>query len=204
MNRQQKKGFTPTPINIDVRPAKRAGFTLVELLVVISIIGFLSSIVLASLNTARMKARDAVRASDINQLINALALYYDDHGQVPCHTFVESQGDPSFLDPLIIGGYLTQQLHDPAETSSRSYEYWTFKNNPGGTCGQYAYIGIYSEKSVTCPSGGYFHPSEGHCHIFFPATIPCSDPKLLITNPGTNNDCNILADKNGPQDPNSW
>ena len=36
---------------------KKRGFTLVELLVVISIISFLSSIVLASLNTAREKGR---------------------------------------------------------------------------------------------------------------------------------------------------
>ena len=35
------------------------GFTLIELLVVISIIGLLASGVLASLNSARMKARDA-------------------------------------------------------------------------------------------------------------------------------------------------
>jgi len=60
-----------------------SGFTLVELLVVISIIGLLSSIVLTSVNSARAKARDARRAADIRQLQTALELYYDANGSYP-------------------------------------------------------------------------------------------------------------------------
>ena len=59
------------------------GFTLIELLVVIAIIGLLSSIVLASLSTARAKARDAQRLSDLTQIRNALALYYSTNGSYP-------------------------------------------------------------------------------------------------------------------------
>ena len=57
----------------------RRGFTLIELLVVIAIIGLLASVVLASLNTARKKGRDARRISDIKQLQLAVELYYDSH-----------------------------------------------------------------------------------------------------------------------------
>ncbi|MBU6415023.1 type II secretion system GspH family protein [Patescibacteria group bacterium] len=53
------------------------GFTLIELLVVIAIIGVLASIVLASLNTARRKSRDARRLADIKQTQLALELYFD-------------------------------------------------------------------------------------------------------------------------------
>jgi len=62
---------------------RSTGFTLIELLVVISIIGMLSSIVLASLNTARAKARDARRVSDLRQVQTALEFYYDKHGNYP-------------------------------------------------------------------------------------------------------------------------
>jgi prepilin-type N-terminal cleavage/methylation domain-containing protein len=55
----------------------KKGFTLIELLVVIAIIGILSSVVLASLSTARQKSRDAKRISDIGQIQLALELYFD-------------------------------------------------------------------------------------------------------------------------------
>ena len=59
--------------------SRNKGFTLIELLVVIAIIGILSSVVLASLNTAREKARDARRISDIKNLQLALELHADDN-----------------------------------------------------------------------------------------------------------------------------
>lgn len=59
------------------------GFTLIELLVVIAIIGVLSSVILASLNTARTKSRDAKRISDLRQLQVALEFHFDDTGTYP-------------------------------------------------------------------------------------------------------------------------
>lgn len=63
--------------------SKARGFTLIELLVVIAIIAILSSVVLASLSAARTKARDARRAADMNQILTALNLYYDQYGCLP-------------------------------------------------------------------------------------------------------------------------
>ena len=62
------------------------GFTLIELLVVIAIIGILSSVVIASLNSARKKGRDVRRVEDIKNIQLALELYYDDNGQYPTTT----------------------------------------------------------------------------------------------------------------------
>jgi len=59
------------------------GFTLIELLVVIAIIGILATIVLVSLNTARSKARDVRRISDLRQVALALEMSYDDNDAYP-------------------------------------------------------------------------------------------------------------------------
>jgi len=65
------------------RKKEKYGFTLIELLVVISIISVLASITLVTVNSARASARDAKRISDLNQIKNALYLYYADHGKYP-------------------------------------------------------------------------------------------------------------------------
>ncbi len=62
------------------------GFTLIELLVVISIIALLSTIVLASLQTARAKSRDAKRIELVKEYANALELYRTDNGTYPVVT----------------------------------------------------------------------------------------------------------------------
>ncbi len=58
--------------------AKR-GFTLIELLVVIAIIGILSSVVLASLNTARSKGTDAKIQSELRSVAVNAEIYYDNN-----------------------------------------------------------------------------------------------------------------------------
>lgn len=62
------------------------GFTLIELLVVIAIIGLLSGVILAPIQSARKKARDAQRVSQLTNLRTALLLYFDDNGQYPIAT----------------------------------------------------------------------------------------------------------------------
>jgi prepilin-type N-terminal cleavage/methylation domain-containing protein len=65
----------------------RRGFTLIELLVVIAIIGILSSVVLASLNTARSKGTDAKIQSELRSIQVNAEIYYDNNGNTYGSTF---------------------------------------------------------------------------------------------------------------------
>ncbi|MDQ1300006.1 MAG: ral secretion pathway protein [Patescibacteria group bacterium] len=128
---------------------KTRGFTLIELLVVIAIIGVLSSVVLASLNTARSRARDASRRAAMNQIVVALALYYDANGSYPlsggCRSdswCVDNQ-QTNWIPGLQT--YLNPQPHDltpyganlaPFHYHSNGTGYFlgTSMENPQGTC----------------------------------------------------------------------
>ncbi len=88
---------------------KQKGFTLIELLVVIAIIGILASVILASLNTARTKAQDAQRASDVKTLETALEIYYDDNGGYPTSSN-SSNGDVLLSDSILISKLVPQYI----------------------------------------------------------------------------------------------
>ncbi len=106
------------------------GFTLIELLVVIAIIGILSSVVLASLNTARAKARDAKRFSDLRQIKIALELYYDSNNSYPaCTAFSPwnganwGNGSPSCLYNALVPTYISSLSADPTNKEGGTGNY---------------------------------------------------------------------------------
>lgn len=109
------------------------GFTLIELLVVIAIIGLLSSVVLASLESARLKAQDSKRLSELKAVQLALGLYYDANGRYPAWNQTAwgrdcsgwrgtSASNNTFLQPLVDGGFLATPIQDPSEANCR-YQY---------------------------------------------------------------------------------
>ncbi len=62
---------------------KNKGFTLIEILVVVGIIGLLSAIVLVGIGPFRAKGRDARRISDLRQVQSGLELYYAKNQKYP-------------------------------------------------------------------------------------------------------------------------
>lgn len=64
----------------------KKGFTLIELLVVIAIIGLLSTLAVVALGSARERARDSRRLSDLKQLQTALEMYNTNANAYPTAT----------------------------------------------------------------------------------------------------------------------
>ncbi len=141
-------------------PAGRQGFTLIELLVVIAIIGLLASIVMVSLSSAKQKARDAARISDIRNISLALEEYYNDNNRYPCGIYAPggSAGGCSII-PLFTN-YMPKVPTDPnrntgVDCSSSPNDGGCYRYMPlssgGGSCSQaYRYhLGAVMEQ----PSG---------------------------------------------------
>lgn len=108
----------------------RKGFTLIELLVVIAIIGILSSVVLASLNSARGGARDVKRMTDMKQLQIALELYHATHSQYPrnpsgtsCSTCLAGATNADWTGAGQMPAFLPAIPVDPTRTGSSGYRY---------------------------------------------------------------------------------
>ena len=108
-----------------MKTSYKKGFTLIELLVVIAIIGILSSIVLASLNSARKKGRDARRVADVKQIQLALELYYDAHSNYPTSA--------QYAANLVSEGFISVLPTDPLSLVSYAYE----AIGSGTTCSSY-------------------------------------------------------------------
>ncbi len=126
---------------------RKSGFTLIELLVVIAVIGILASVVMASLNSARVKARNARRNSDIKQLVNAFNLGLDGSGTLPasgpngwvCVSATCYEGWASSLYSAYapvdayLAPYLPTKPSDPTGGTRGSGGYLYHSNWPGNT-----------------------------------------------------------------------
>ncbi len=93
----------------------KKGFSLIELLTVIAIIGILSTIVIGSTSASRARARDDKRFSDIKSIQLALALYYDVNKIYPQGSTVTA-----LRNTLVTDKYMAEIPKDP---SGVDYEY---------------------------------------------------------------------------------
>lgn len=62
---------------------KQEGFTLIELMIVIVILGVLSMIGITAFTSSQVRSRDTKRKSDLGNLRKALEFYFNDYGKYP-------------------------------------------------------------------------------------------------------------------------
>ena len=65
----------------------KSGFSLVEIMIVVLIIGTLSTIVFVNVGKSKARARDSIRLSDMKTLVYALEMHFNEYGHYPGQTF---------------------------------------------------------------------------------------------------------------------
>jgi general secretion pathway protein G len=126
--------------------SRQKGFTLMELLIVMVILGILTTIVASSFRTSQEKAHDSRRKNDLESMAKALEVYYNDHNEYPASVngnFSVSNCGSAGDNPCNFGGefkdtngtlYMAKM---PEETTgSRRYYYYSD--------GQYQAFALYT------------------------------------------------------------
>lgn len=112
------------------RSAHARGFTMLEVLVVVAIIALLASIILASLNIAKQRGRDARRINDVRELQNALTLYTVTAGHFPIATATTTLTDS---DPISSALVSSNNIPGPALDPLYPVRAYTYKSNSTGS-----------------------------------------------------------------------
>ncbi|MCX6812159.1 MAG: type II secretion system protein [Candidatus Berkelbacteria bacterium] len=118
---------------------RKPAFTLIELLIVLSIIAILTTIVFLSISNTRRRAADAKMAADLAMVNTALEQYYKDTGsvpinpsQIPCNI-----GSAGCLTDLVSKNYLVA-LPRVDSCTTNCYTYYNYEK----------YISLSGEKST--------------------------------------------------------
>lgn len=119
---------------------KQSGFTIVELLIVIIVIGILAALVLVTFTGVQQKARNTERQTDVKAVASHLEVYNAQNGYYPTETELNTAS-------FVSGNTTSLKGLDPASTcdpkaagaNNNSNPPCTF-NNAGSSSNQYGYV----------------------------------------------------------------
>ena len=110
----------------------KKGFTLVELLVVISIIGLLAGMIIVNITVVRQKSRDSKRKADLASIQAALEMYNDQNSSYPMvaascanvSSYLQSKNTADWVaSPVITPEYISILPKDPINRDESFYGY---------------------------------------------------------------------------------
>jgi general secretion pathway protein G len=116
-----------------MRPSSQSGFTIIELLVVLSLIVVLATIGMTQYKNSRVYASESVLHTDLFRMRDAIDQYYADKGQYP-----------TTLDALVSEGYLRKLPDDPFTKSSTTWQTVPAEPDPNNPTAE---PGVYDVKS---------------------------------------------------------
>ena len=116
-----------------VRARLEAGFTLIELMVVMSLIAVLAGIAMVNYTTSVQRSREAVLREDLFRMRDAIDQYYADKGKWP-----------QSLEDLVTDKYLREIPKDPITGSAESWQTVPAEPQPGNVTAE---PGVYDVKS---------------------------------------------------------
>lgn len=135
---------------------KSKAFTLIELLIVVAIIGVLSSIVSISVKSSFKESRDAKRLQEIKSIRNALELYNVDHGKYPEVKAISSPTDTGWP---VLEAALSPYMSLPKDPLPDQYFYY-YNGNGQDTSPGYGFMCTIESKGYSkyaLEDGGYYN-----------------------------------------------
>lgn len=125
---------------ISLKNRRQSGFTIVELLIVIVVIGILAALVITTYSGIQAKARNSKRQTDIQSLQTQLEAYFAQAGHYPSLADMNQTSDPNWLSTNM-KSLDKSALQDPQGSSetlasspaAKVYSY-NVTNSSGGSC----------------------------------------------------------------------
>ena len=158
---------------------KQAGFTIVELLIVIIVIGILAALVLVTFSGVQQKARNTERVTDIKAVASHLETYNAENGYYPTVDNMNNGNDSNGQ------AFLANDLKglDPAATCDPNA---TGTNNDVKTPPCH-----FTQTTLTAAGQYYYKPSPNNCDNNTSGNGPCTSFVLSYYNEGASGPTNV-------------